>query len=214
MRTALNGLGFSVVTTLPAAASNSGVIMQGPNGILFFSNGTAWLPLNSRYPASASVSTSSGLNTVETYISAAFPIPANTLTAGMAFRIKAFGTCTSSVAKTSTFTVRLGTAGTTADTSVLAATATSSGSGTSIPFMVEAIVTIRSIGSGGTAVASVALVNTGITGVSTTATVVVGAGTTAAVNTTLANFLGISYLSSGSTTTCTFNQVTVEQLSA
>lgn len=213
MRQVLSPLAFVAVASLPSASTNSGAIVQGPNGILFFSDGTNWWPLNGRYPASAIVASSGAISTSETYVSAPFPIPASTLAAGMAFRIVAHGTCTASSAKTSTFNVRLGTAGTTADTVVLAATSASSGSGTGVPFRFEAIVTIRTIGSVGTAVASVEIVNNGVTGVAAVGTTVAGAGVTAAVNTTVKNFLGLSYVSgSGSGVACTFNQVTVEQV--
>ena len=211
-RAVKNGLLFESIATLPAASSNNGVVMQGSNGILFFSNGTVWLPLNRRYPASASVANSSGLNTVETYISAAFPIPANTLVAGMAFRVTAYGTCTSTVANLSTFTVRFGTAGTTSDATVLAATCTAAASGTTIPFKFEAIVTIRTIGATGTVTASVQIVNNGVTGISAAAVTVAGTGSTLTMNTTVANFLGLSYKSAASTTTSTFDQVVVEQV--
>lgn len=170
------------------------------------------MPLNRQWPASAKVANSAAINTVETYISAVFPLPANTLAVGSVFRITVYGTCTSTAANLSTFTIRLGTAGTVADTAVLAATCTAAASGINIAFKVEFLVVVRTIGAGGTDVASGSIDNTGVTGIAATTNNVAGNGTTAAVNTTIANFLGVSYKSAAATTTCTFNNVVVEQV--
>jgi hypothetical protein len=207
-----NGLLFEAIATLPAASSNNGVVMQGPNGIIFFSNGTIWIPLNKQYPVSAISASSGSVVSSETYVSAAFQIPANSLATKMVFRIKAYGVATSSSAKSATFNVRMGTAGTTSDTLVLALSATSATSGTSVPFEFEALVTIQALTSSGKAVASARLINNGITGISSVATVVAGAGTQATINTTVALFLGLSYVSASSGASVIFNQVTVEQV--
>jgi hypothetical protein len=211
-RLALAGLGFPVVATLPAASSNSGVILQGPNGILFFSNGTIWIPLNQQFPSSAISASSGSIVSSETYVSAPFQIPANSLAVKMVFRIKAYGVATSSSAKSATFNVRMGTGGTISDTLLLALAATSATTGTSIPFEFEALVTIQALTSSGKAVASARLINNGITGISAVSTVVAGAGVQATINTTVAQFVGLSYVSAASGASVIFNQVTVEQV--
>jgi hypothetical protein len=200
-------------TTLAASAviartiAGSGIALTS-TGV---DSGTGDVTIAKLLPSKSQAANSGALNTTETYISAAFSIAANVLVVGMAFRITAYGTCTSSAANLSTFTVRFGTAGTTSDASVLAATCTAALSGTTVPFKFEAIVTIRTIGATGTITASAQIVNNGITGISTATTpVVAGTGTTLTMNTTVGNFIGLSYKSAASTTTCTFNQVVVE----
>lgn len=207
----LNGVQLPSVAALPAAASNTGVILCSA-GILWFSNGVAWIPITAVQKPAATVANSAAVNTAETYISAAYSLPAGTLYVGAAFRIVILGTCTSTAANVSTLTIRLGTAGTTADTAVLAAVCTAAASGTGVPFRFEAIVTIRTIGATGTVTAGVSLVNSGVTGISNAAAVVSGTGATAAVNTTVGNFLGASIKSAGTTTTSTITQATVEQI--
>jgi hypothetical protein len=162
----------------------------------------------------ALVSASGAINTTETYISPSFPIPANTLQVGTTYRITVAGTCTSTVGNVSTFTLRLGTAGTTADTSVCTVTCTGATTGTSVPFMAEFFVTIRSIGSGGTAMGAGKVVNSGTTGISSNGVGGGGSTATSAVNTTVQNFLGVSYKTALATTTSTFQIGVVECVKA
>jgi hypothetical protein len=216
-----DGIASSAITraklnTTTAASAVIAKVLAG-SGIALTSTGvdagTGDVTVAMLFPSKSQSANSGALNTTETYISAAYSIAANTLAVGMAFRITAYGTCISTAANLSTFTVRFGTAGTTADATVLAATCTAAVTGTTVPFKFEAIVTIRTIGSTGTVTAGVQIVNNGVTGISSATTpVVVGTGTTLTMNTTVGNFLGLSYKSAATTTTATFNQVIVEQV--
>ncbi len=158
----------------------------------------------------ASSAASAAINTAETIITPAFQIPANFLQVGTTYRITVSGTCTSTVANLSTFTLRIGPNGTTADTSIATITCTAAASGTTIPFTATFLVTIRSIGAGGTVMGSGMIVNSGVTGISSNGVGGGGATATAAVNTTVANFLELTYKSAATTTTCTFQQAVIE----
>ena len=183
----------------------------GPNDIpISDANNTlnAWIT-----PASSIGPTSSAINTVETYLTPQFKFPVGTLVAGNSFRITLTGTNTSTVANLSTFTIRLGTAGTVADTSLGTITATAATTGTNVPFSVTAVVTIQSIGSNGSAIFSGSLANSGTTGINTTQTPVFVLGSsTSGINTTVASYLGITYKSAAATTTSTFQQAIIEHI--
>lgn len=206
----------SKLNTTLAASAVIAKILAGSGLALTYTgvdSGTGDVTIGTQYPQKSIVSSSSGINSTETYISAPFLIAANTLVAGMSFKISASGTCTSTVANTCTFNVRLGTAGTTSDSVVQALSTTAVTSGTAVPFRVEALVTIRTIGSTGTAVANLELLNNGVTGLSGSAVVLAAETTALTINTTVANYLGLSYVTvTHTTTTCTFSQVTVEQV--
>jgi hypothetical protein len=165
-------------------------------------------------PSTPSVAASAAINTTATYITPSTPIPANTLQVGTTYQITVSGTCTSTAANVSTFVLRLGTAGTTADTSVCSVTCTAAASGTTIPFTAFFRVTIRTTGSAGTAMGSGCIINTGITGISSNGVGGGGSTATSAVNTTVANFVGVSYSSAATTTTCTFQIAFVEVVKA
>lgn len=152
---------------------------------------------------SAAVANSTAINTTETAITSAV-LAANSLKAGTTFRCYASGTCTSSVANASNFRVRIGTAGTSADAIAAVVTPTAAASGTSVPFYVEFLVTIRTAGSSGTALGSACLANNGTTGISAAAQVVNQVTATVTVNTTVQNIIQISYVSAATTTTSTF----------
>jgi hypothetical protein len=162
----------------------------------------------------SSVAASSAINTASTYITPSASIPANTLQVGATYRIIVTGTCTSTAANVSTFVLRLGTAGTTSDTSVCTVTCTGATSGTAVPFTAVFYVTIRTIGSSGTAMGSGSITNTGTTGISSNGVGGGGSTTAVTVNTTVANFVGVSYSSAASTTTCTFQMAIVEAVKA
>lgn len=167
-----------------------------------------------QYNASQTVAASAAINTVSTYISAAFSLPAGFLTAGQRFRIRVWGTCTTTVANTTTFTVRLGAAGTTADASIAANIQNTAGTtGTNIPFHIDVDVVIRVAGASGTTAVQAIILSTGNTGISNS----IGGGVsptvvTTAINMTGALKLGISFVSSAATTTCTFQSVSVNHV--
>lgn len=232
--------GGTGLTTLPLnnvllgnATSAPTFVAPSTSGNLLTSNGTTWLSspphtitltgavlgsgtttiaTTMALPEAATVANSAAINTTETYITSAYQIPANNLAAGDVFKITIQGTCTSTVANLSTFNVRFGTAGTTADTIILATTCTSAVSGTNTPFMFEAWVTVRTIGAPGTAIASSRISNTGVLGISDTPNVIAGNGTTANITTTGALFLGVSYVTAAVTTTSTFYTAVVEKV--
>ena len=165
-------------------------------------------------PSVPAVAASAAINTTSTYITPSTPIPIGALQVGTTYRIIVTGTCTSTAANVSTFVLRLGTAGTIADTSVCSVTCTAAASGTTIPFTATFYVTIRTIGSGGTAMGSGSIANTGITGISSNGVGGGGSTATSAVNTTVKNFVGVSYSSAATTTTCTFQMAIVEVVKA
>jgi hypothetical protein len=165
-------------------------------------------------PSLAIVAASSAINTTATYITPATPIPAGALLVGTTYRITITGICTSSAANVSTFVLRIGTNGTTADTAVASVTCTAATSGTGVAFTAVFYLTVRTIGSGGTCWGGGSIINTGITGISSNG---VGGGASASavtVNTTVKNFIGVSYSSAATTTTCTFEQAFVEVANA
>lgn len=153
-------------------------------------------------------SASAGINNVETVV-VGYTIPANSATAGTTYRITASGVCTSSAANASNFRVRIGT--TTLIGNIAAVvTPTAATSGTAIPFAVDALVTIRTIGAGGTVIGSIVLNNHGVTGVSATTPRVGQVVATVAVDTTANKLLELTYVAAATTTTCTFHNATLE----
>ena len=160
------------------------------------------------YESATITAASAAINSTETVL-ASLSLPASSIKAGHSYRIRASGVCTSTVANASNFRVRIGT---TTLTGAIAAvvTPTAAVSGTNIPFSVDLIVTVRTIGASGTAIGSGTLLNNGVTGVSAAA-VVVGQVTTAiTVDSTVANLLELTYQAAAVTTTCTFHNAVIE----
>lgn len=163
---------------------------------------------------SSIVTNSAGIAGTETIVTLSdTAMPANRLVVGTTFRITLKGTCTSSVANVPTFAIKFGTAGTTADTTILSIPfAAAAASGTAIEFECEIVFTVRSIGTGtsGTIVGYGKLFNKGITGISTVQWQFI-TGSPTGFNTQLANtFLSATYKSAAGTTTCTFNNAFIE----
>jgi hypothetical protein len=168
--------------------------------------------------AASRVAATAAINTTETLLQSIGLVLAGTtngaaflgtLNVGTRIRITITGTCTSTNADVSTFTLRAGILGTTADASVATAAVTSSGSGTTIGFQIVINATVRTLGATGTLAGSMAVTNTGVTGIAgVTNTVVPFTSTTLA--TTTATFLDITYVSAATTTTCTFQTATIE----
>lgn len=158
------------------------------------------------------------INTTETIVAggkavngATCVIPANSLQIGNVIRIVMHGTCTSSAANVSTFTLRMGTAGTTADASVAtAATSIAAVTGTNIGFTAIMDFTVLTLGATGTIVGTMVLLNTGVTGISTNNTQSINLTATATLNTTTANYLEVTYKSAATTTTSTFQSAYIE----
>src|SRR4029077_14699034 len=162
----------------------------------------------------ASIVTASGaINTTETLIVKSAAMAANRIVAGTTIRIILQGTCTATVANTSTFQIRIGTAGTTADGLVFSAvTAASAAAGTTIPFRAILEMTTRTAGAAATSFGTLTLENQGVTGIATVAIQVISA-TMSAFNTTTANLIvSATYQSAATTTTSTFQQAFIEVL--
>jgi hypothetical protein len=191
----------------------------GASALFFDSNTNTWFFKNAAGVAmsiapnpnnTSSVAASAAINVADTVITPSTPIPANFLQVGSTYRIVVSGTCTSTVANLSTFTLRLGLAGTVADTSIATITCTAAAAGAAVPFEAIFYLTVRTVGAAGTAMGSGYVVNSGITGISATGVGGGGSAAVAAVNTTVANFIEVSYKSAAATTTCTFQMAIVE----
>jgi hypothetical protein len=160
------------------------------------------------YETDSLIAATAGINTTETVVDS-IVLPVNALKVGSTIRIKASGVCTSTVANASNFRFRIGaTTLTGAIASVV--TPTAAASGTNIPFSVELLVTVRTIGASGTAIGSGTLLNNGVTGVSAAAVVVNQVTTAVTIDTTTALRLELTYQAAAATTTCTFHNALIE----
>ena len=161
----------------------------------------------------AEVAASGAINTTETIIVGGLNqvrIKANQLKVGTVIRVTLQGTCTSTAANASTWRIRFGTNGTTADTAVFtAANSVAATSGTAIPFEATLVLTVRTIGASGTLSGYLKLVNTGVTGISAVTAQVVQA-TVASINTTVDSWLSVTYQAAATTTTSTFQNAFIE----
>ena len=160
------------------------------------------------------IAASSAINTTETILVgglSSLPIPANALAVGSNIRVTLIGTCTSTAANASTFRVRFGTAGTTADTAILTGAVTAVTSGTTVGFKAVIEFTVRTLGASATFAGSLTVLNSGTTGIQANNSNVIPL-TAAAGNTTVANYLSVSYVSAATTTTSTFQNAIVEFL--
>lgn len=194
--------------TVPGIVDNGSVTGQGQKDV---SNNFGSTQVGG---IAATIAASAAINTVETIVAGGLNnavIPANSLQVGTTIAITVQGTCTATVANLSTFTLRMGTAGTVAgDASVAIAAVTSAAAGTGIGFKVVIIFTVRTIGATGTIAGSAEISNTGITGISTNNSNVIPLTATATLNTTTANYMELTYKSAAATTTCTFQNGIVE----
>lgn len=151
---------------------------------------------------------SAGINTTETIIVGGLNncvIPANALKVGTVIRITMPGSCTTTAANVSTFTLRMGVNGTIADASVATAAVTAATSGTVLfKAVMEFIVT--AVGTTGTILGNLNILNgAAITGISTLSVFNIALTTTATLNTTVSNYLEVTYKSAATTTTSTFS---------
>jgi len=157
-------------------------------------------------PHASTVAASAAINTTETVITPSFLIKANTMQPGSKYRVKIHGTCTSTNADVNTFSIQLGAAGTEADQLIATVAATSAGSGTTVPFMLDFDFVCRTSTTGA---AFGVLYNNGVTGFAAAA-ITVGATGTATISTILDRYLSVSYLAAAVTTTVTIQLATVE----
>lgn len=129
-------------------------------------------------------------------------IAANALLVGTTYRVRAFGIETGTV-PTLTARLRLGTAGTIADTQVCATAAATVPTGTG--WSVEGYVTIRTIGSGGTALGNAIAIGNAGTGAGTSPQ-----SATVAVSTIVANFLSLTLIGAGTSPVITVVNAVIE----
>jgi hypothetical protein len=156
------------------------------------------------------VASSGAINTTETVIVKTPSLAANRINAGTHIRIILDGTCTSTVANVSTFTLRWGTNGTTADGTVAAfASSVAAASGTNNGFRTEIDLTVRTAGAAATSQGMMQIVSDGNIGIVATPNVKSVAGT--AFNTTTASgIFSLAYKSAATTTTSTFTNAIIE----
>lgn len=207
--------GSKVVTNVGGNLSST--LDDGSGNVVVGGTITAGGVATSPVVKSTSVAPSAALNTVETIIGGPLTLVAGTtLKVGSKIRLIAEGTCTASVANASTFNLRAGTLGTTADASVATWAVTSAAAGSNIPFRVTIELTVQTLGAAGTAFGSMVVLVTGLaTGVSqgiAAFPVTVIASTSSTFATTTATKLSLTYLSAASTTTSTFADVSIEVL--
>lgn len=154
---------------------------------------------------SAQTAASSAINTTETIIVKSDALAANRLAVGTVIRFTAIGTCTSSAANASTFSIRIGTAGTTSDGLMQqAVSSVAATSGTAIPFRMVFELVIRTIGTSATSHGFCTLFNTGTTGISAQTTQIILPTFTNFNTQTANNIVSLTYKSAATTTTCTF----------
>lgn len=157
----------------------------------------------------AIVATPSGIANTETAFLGGtnnWRVYTNQLKAGSVIRVTVEGTYTAGAGAAAIFRIRLGTAGTTADTALATFTlGTSAASGTNIPFEVTLVVTMRTVGAASTQVGHAKVINQGTTGLYTAAADIREA-TTAACDTTASNWLTVTFISASASNTATIKQ--------
>lgn len=139
--------GSQTLTTLNV--SGNATIGGTLNGV------TITIPTQSVYTATGAFST------VEKYVSPATFSITGGMTAGQAFRITLFGTCTSSVGNTTTFKIKYGANGTTADATIATVTFGASNTGTNTPFRIDVDFIALTIGGTGTGTGTITLFTSG-----------------------------------------------------
>ena len=159
----------------------------------------------------AIVSASAGINTTETLIVKNTAMAASRMAAKTLIHVHWDGSCTSTAANTSTFRVRIGTAGTTSDGVIFTAvTGAAQTSGTAIPFSADAWITVRTTGASASIHGVFNLLNSGTTGIATVVSQTI-LPTFATFNSTTANLIiDATYQSAASTTTSTFQNAFIE----
>lgn len=130
-------------------------------------------------------------------------IQANEMGVGTSFRVVAFGTISATSAGTVTARLRIGTAGTIADTQV-AAPAAAGAVTAAVGWTVTFVATVRSTGSGGT------MLGNGQLTVSGTLSQISAQVSTVAANTTVANFLSLGLVGGGTSPSITITNAGVE----
>ncbi len=199
----LNTYGATITTFLTGTLPVGGRVFDNTGLWTFYSPSKI-------YGQADIVASSGAINTTETVIVKTPAFAASRVVAGTHFRVILDGTCTATVANTSTFTLRWGTNGTTADGTVAAFTTSASATtGTNNGFRTVIDLTVRTAGAAATSQGMLQLTSDGNIGIVATPNVKSVAGT--AFNTTTANaILSLAYKSAATTTTSTFTNATIE----
>lgn len=142
----------------------------------------------------------SAITTTETQVIGC-TIPANTFVVGATYTVKAWFTMTSTVANVATFRLRCG-ATTLTGTVLTSMNPTATATATNEGYYIEATLTIRSVGAGGTAWAAIEMVAKTTQPFAVGHRVEVGSATVA-VNTTQANILELTAQTAAGTTSTT-----------
>lgn len=184
-----------------------GLYLQQPLGVTSGGSG------GSIGPGAALTAATSAISTSETVL-ATDPLGSAYLASGTTFNVKLFGTCTSSVANNSTFTLRFGSTGTTADPSIGTFVVAAATSGSAVPFALDIPVTVRTIGSGTSATiyGYGVLSNSGTTGIAASALTVAPLTASTFSSVVPAGILSVSYKSAASTTASTFQNAIISAL--
>jgi hypothetical protein len=202
---------FVTAGTINSQTISSAANFTGTLAVASTVTGGTYNGVTIKNPSASRTSATGTITTVDTYVTPVFQIAANTLAAGDIFEIWVHGTCTTSVSNVVTFNIRLGTAGTTSDTSILLLNPTSDSAGTNVPFSIVTRFTVRTTGSSGTGIASTTLLNGTAGGI--VATSVVGSGgAQVTINTTGALFFGLSGKTAAGTTSFIIQQATVSRV--
>lgn len=137
-------------------------------------------------------------------------IPANVMAAGTTFRITASGTVTTaSTPGSDVFKIRIGPTTLTANIAVTV-TAPAVASITTQPFYFDAIVTVRTGGTGGTVVGQGVISSTHVTTGAFTSLNIIGITTTAvALDTTVANIAELTFVSGATDSSATFQTAAI-----
>lgn len=197
--------GTNWITSTPTIPNTTGTVGQ-----YVVSDGTNMV-FGSGVGQDAIIANSAAINTTETVITKTVALAANRLLAGTTIRVTLIGTCTSTVANTSTFTIRIGTNGSTADGIMQqAVTSVAAASGTNVPFKAVFEFTVRTTGASATSHGYLTLLNTGVTGISAQTTQIVLPTFTNFNTTTASNIISATYVSAAATTTTTFNDAFIE----
>jgi hypothetical protein len=172
--------------------------------------------------AMVAVGPTAALNTTLTLLAGGFnasPLPIRALVVGDCFRFRVWGTNTSTVAGITTFTVRIGVAGTVSDAAVMTiAVPISAASGTDVPFEIEGLMVVRTLGTAATVHGTARLHNQNVTSNSTASVGIsvfqsqVIIPTFATFNSTAANYISLCHVTAAITTTNTIQGAVIEWL--
>lgn len=138
-------------------------------------------------------------------------VPPQGFQVGTTYRWKFTGVQTAAAASAAVVTVRIGTAGTTADAAVLTATFPAATTATGTAFDLEVTLTVRTLGAAATVKGKAVLLQQTAAGIGGATSAAIPVATFATFNSTTAQQLvNVSFISGGATTTVTFETATAE----